>query len=477
MSAETGEAGCQTAGGPPTIEGAPWRGYPLAEDYDRLAAAAAERPDGRPLSVLVEAVYGDAFASAGAEYQRARRFYRNRPDWFLTTRRDGLLWVYPTPRLCRAASLDTASKHTVESPEGAGTAMSNARSLLARRLELSGASERGDLLGAFGAKREAEEGRYVAYQDTYSPEEHALVPLSTRFNSERRVRERREAYNTAWTRARERYDVGVLATLTMDPARFSDLLEPCEEWRGAVNRLKDWAAYSPESGPPRMGERRPSLVVPEFTEKGRLHVHVVFFGVGWVAEHGALSRYWAESRDFGEVVHLDRLETRGGRWRWAKAAEPERHGADRRTPPREYLAAGLDLLERSAKLDAGQVQAAAQALRRAGRDDGEEADPEALERGERLWKAALYWAGEVPVYTLSPELRPDDGDSNARAPAPDGTPLPEDAGARFRPVGVARYDEFPGYVRDGAVVVRRDAPPPGDGEGGGRGVPPPGGDL
>lgn len=36
--------------------------------------------------------------------------------------------------------------------------------------------------------------------------------------------------------------------------------------------------------------------------------------------------------------------------------------------------------------------------------------------GERLWKAALYWTAELPVFTLSPTLRTaDEGNETTRS--------------------------------------------------------------
>lgn len=292
-------------GGSSPLPDAPWSGLTRADDRDALTRVALNHRNGAPLTALAQEAFGVDAVTGGANYQLARRTYQRHGDLFKTARRDGYVWVEPTSTLCQRASLDTASKHTVETQDGDGVAMSNAEAMLRRRQTFDGPGERGDLLGAFGAKREATEDRFHVLQDTFDPENHRLIPYSTRFNSVERVREIRDRYRTAWDRAGERYDKGVVATLTTDPSQYDSLAGMCEGLLDDVNALKDWLAYSPEDGPARAGERPPSVVSVEFTDDGKPHVHVAFFGVGWLAEHSALSRYWSESRDRGEVAETN----------------------------------------------------------------------------------------------------------------------------------------------------------------------------
>lgn len=460
-------AECKTAGGQPTLPDAPWSGLPTDDDRDALTEAAINHREGAPLLTVAREAFGEGSVDGGANYQLARRHLTGHPELFHTAKKDGLLWVWPTPDLLRRVSLDQQESTPSEGRESAQHAKINAGRMLHRRTGFDSAAERGDLLGAFAAKRSATAGRFHALQDTFDPENHRLVPFATRFNSEERVSDTRERYRTAWERAADRHDRGVVLTLTTDPSRFESLGDACEDLLADVNRLKDWLAYDPEGGPSRPGYRPPSVVAPEFTEDGKPHVHVAFFGVSWLSTHGAMSRYWSEERDRGEVVWTDDIHERGGRWRWGQGADPA-HADATATSPREYLRAGVDLLAASASATAEEVAESAEALR-AAEEGREAADTVARERGERLWKAALYWATDLPAVTVSPTLKPDsDGESDRRATAPDGTPLPDDAPSRWRYVGAARYDELPGYVRDGATVVQpsehaercRGEPPP-----------------
>jgi hypothetical protein len=85
-------------------------------------------------------------------------------------------------------------------------------------------------------------------------------------------------------------------TLTTDPARFDSLAAATETLMDDVNRLKAWVANRFADG-----SRPPSVVVPEFTEKGFPHVHVALFGEGFVP-HAVLSNYWGGRRDHSFVM-------------------------------------------------------------------------------------------------------------------------------------------------------------------------------
>lgn len=451
---------CQSSGGQTTISDAPWSSLPSAERRNRLTRAVADHPEGRCLSALVEDVFGE-FDFEGGDYRLALRHYSNHEEYFKISRSSTLVWIYPRPALYNSL-LDTASKHTVETQDGDGVAMSNARAMLRRRQTFSGPDEKGELVGAFGAKREATEGRYHVYRDSFDSDERLVIPYSTRFNSLRRVEEIAERYDTAWNRAAERYDKGVVFTGSTDPSRYDNIEDMAETLLEDVNRLKDWLSRSPENGPPRPDHRPPSIVVPEFTSDGKPHIHVVFFGVDWLSTHDALSRYWSESRGRAEVVWVDRIETLGRRWVWKQSPEDRMHDETQGCSPRQYLRESIRIHERSVSASAAGIQEIANVLRATDDEDVEDANTnenrarETQERAERLWKAALYWATELPACTVSPSLKPDkDHEDSTLSRAPDGTPLPDDAPARWVYAGAARYDEIPGYLRHNAIIIAR----------------------
>lgn len=148
-----------------------------------------------------------ALLNTTIDYRLAERFFERYEQWFKIVKRDGSVWVEPTVKARRQVSLDNASKHTVRNKEKSTDSdridLSNAKTLLRNRQTIEDTQVQGDLLGAFGTKREATEDRFHAFEDTYNPGSYLLVPYSTRFNSERRVAETRNRYDIAWNRARE----------------------------------------------------------------------------------------------------------------------------------------------------------------------------------------------------------------------------------------------------------------------------------
>ncbi|PSP94603.1 hypothetical protein BRC91_05065 [Halobacteriales archaeon QS_4_62_28] len=107
---------------------------------------------------------------------------------------------------------------------------------------------------------------------------------------------------------------------------------------------------------------------------------------------------------------------------------------DGKRTARSYLAKSLRTLSVVADMSPGDVDDAASA-RRSG--DVDNAD---------LWKIALYWATGKAFFDGSPELTTDDSDDK------DGDTLPHVLCYRF--VGVARYNDLPGYVRRRTVFLK-----------------------
>lgn len=433
MSATDGA--CHEPTGGHSSASLPWADDPRGDDKTRLLKYARENGYGVPVVNAVRAVLSPDAEAGDADHRLALRFYRDHPDLFKTDRRDGFVWVEPRP----AAFHLTASKHSPKHTDGDGVALSNAKNVLGRRRAVTSDGTRGVLLGALAAKRDATEDEYVVYRDRTDPSNHLLVPFATRFNSPRRVREARERFDGVWRTAADRFDRGVVLTLTTDPARFDSLAAATETLMADVNRLKAWFANRFADG-----SRPPSVVVPEFTEKGFPHVHVVLFGEGYVP-HAALSNYWDGRRGRGSVVWCDAVVSRGDRWLWA-GERPDR--ADGRGP-RAYLGKTLGDLEAFATVDPETVHAAAGRLRA---DDAGDDDP-----AREWWKLACYWATETRLFTTSPSLRPDDG-ALARDARGDAD------GPRWQFVGVARYNNLPAHVTRDATLIRRERrrrPPPG----------------
>lgn len=446
---------CHGDGGQPASSARPWADHRRGDAKDDLLKYAAEHPEGAPVIRAARTVLDPDAEAGDASHRLALRFFQNHPNFFETATRDGLRWVGPRT----AAFHSTANKQGPKPADSGDPGVSsradypkaNARAALNRRRTVCDDATRGVLLGALATYRETTEDRFHAFEDTFTGE-HMLVPYSTRFNDPVRVADARERFDAAWSAAAERFDRAVMVTLTTDPDRFDSLAAATGDLLADVNRFKSWLATDA-----RLGSRPPSIVVPEFTDSGLPHVHVVLFDVSWVIPHRTLSAYWAGSRDRGEVVWFDRLASRSpsGRWRWADAEGPEDAGG---RPPRTYLAKTLADLADLARASPADVRAAADALRE--HADGENGASDALARAREWWKLAMYYATDLRLFTISPPLKPTTDGGEQRATAPDGTPLPADAPPRWRYVGTARYGKFPAHVRRNATVVPRRGRPP-----------------
>jgi hypothetical protein len=518
----------------------PWSEHPRAEDRTRIFRLALENPEGVPLAWLVRTVYSPAALDGPTHDYHVAREFVDECKYLETTRRNGLVWVEPRPE---AFHLRT-SKQSVEMPDGGGTASPTAETGVAGGESAAGparegaagpASPTGDegapgpgdegeqagdeadqreagqryakeraqaLLGDLGPIRadalramlldmlatelaSIEDAVAVLERMRGSGPEYLLRPYHTRFNHPQRVGEMRESYGEAWDEASEQYDEAVLATLTTDPALHDSLAEAEDALLENKNRLAQWLAYQPasEDEPARPGERLPHIWTLEYTDSGLPHLHVVWFGVRWLVPQWRLSRYWGDERGQGRVVHVQRLEQRGGRWvhpggsqagdgpdsaasegAGAGAADEAGAGGDagaegggsaageapagpgthdpRGRSMRAYCGKALRSLAGLAEMAPSEVEA-------------EVAATGAGEGGD-TWKLALYWALGSRFWGCSPSLRPDEGDEDGEDEGLPHVPC-------YRFVGVAEYGDLPGRVRREGVLLGSSGPPAGAG--------------
>jgi hypothetical protein len=419
---------------------------------------------GAPLSAIVRDVFGDSTGSfESKDYQLAYRFYSN-ADFAEVRASDGLNWISPRPEALHL----TRSMQSARTQEGAGTVGSSARATAKARLSRLHRLEdpvRGELLRDLAARREGVDGKHltlkrrVASEDVpggrYPDEpEHLVVPLASALSSSSRARSAYRTYAEAWDRAAESHERGVVLTITTDPKGYGSIYDMCESLFADLNRLRTWLAYDPDDGPARPGRRLPSIATVEFTESGLPHLHVAFFGASWLTKQESVRGYLEGNLGRCTAVWADRIfreeSASGGRWRWERSPDAPTEG---RTP-REYLGESLELRRDVCDLSSDELIAASAALREHGLESEpselalEPADEKALERGQRLWKAALYFASELRYYTLSPSLRE----------PPTDPELPHVS--TWERVMISTYDDIPDALLSSAAVVPRSRPPP-----------------
>lgn len=442
---------CQIASPGDTAGPLPWDGDRRADAKTDLFRFVAGTPEGANLPYIVRTVFGRDTDLAGADAQLARRFFADHPELFETTRRDGYLWVDPTPAALHLNRRKQRAKNEDSDGFGAGVpddrpewAKDRARAFLSSWSTVGSDSTRADLLQELATERESIDDVWNVFERIRgSGPEYLCVPYRTRFNSTDRAGGLRSSWERAWDRAGDRYDDAVVVTLTTDPGMHDSIADATDALIENKNRLAGWLAYDPKSAnrPSRPGYRPSNLYVLEFTDSGLPHLHVVFFGIPWVTTQAALSTYW-ERRGQGRLVDVRRLSNRRGRWRWSGDSPDDAAG---RTP-RDYLSKSIRALSTVADMTSGDLFDAA-ATRRSG-------DP--VDAPADLWKIALYWAIGKRFFDGSGELTDDDTDGDE-----DGRSLPHVR--RYRFVGACRYDDLPGYVRQRARFVTSrqvDQPPP-----------------
>lgn len=442
---------CQIAGVGDTAVRFPWADDDRGDVKTDLFDFVVGTPDGANLPFIIRSVFGRDTDLAGADARLARRYFDDYPELFETTRRDGYVWVSPTP----AAIHLNRRRHNAKNADGVGVAgqssgtrcdyaKDRARAALSKWSTVGSDSTRAGLLRELATELDSIDDVWQVFERIRGGgPDHVCLPYTTRFNSTERAADLRATWGRAWRRARRRFDDAVVVTLTTDPGMHDDIRAATDALTENKNRLVQWLTYDPKSPdkPSRPGYRPPNLSVVEFTDSGLPHLHVVFFGLRWVTTQAALSRYW-EDRGQGRVVDVRQLSKRGGEFVMSIDGLPDDPGGGGKRTARGYLGKSLWSLSELVDMPPGDVFDAA--------IDRRSGDP--VDVPGDLWKLGLYWATGKRFFAGSPVLLRDDPDGD------DGDALP--FVPRYRFVGVARYEDLPGYIQNSATFVSQSKGPP-----------------
>lgn len=459
---ELDDEGCKRTAGR-DLAGAPWEDTARVEEKECLARYVAGSPEGVPLVMVVRNVFNDGRTGySNTDYQLTRRFFE-RHDEFQIDRRDGNLWVEPT--------LDhftrSAGKQDSETPDGDEVsdqqtkwAKDRARARVMKAKQIPTQKGQQEFLGELLTERASTEENVVVQERIRGTGPiYNTVPHATRFNDPSRARRVQQAYEAAWKRATTQYDRGVMVTLTTDPNQHDSLGEATEELVENSQRLHDWLATNPTSNdePERPGHRLDYIAVPEFTGSGIPHLHIVFFGVGWVVPHWRLAKYWSSQRGQGKVVYLQSLWNHRGKWvphgrvrgdghyeelnaEKSQAVEPCPVGRS----VQSYLGKMVATLVAFANRDISQFTTEDHDGTRVSGTTVTAAESASEASTSRTWwKLALYWVLDKQFWTASERLRRRD-----RSPVLPPVPC-------WRRIGAAELAQLPGYVRTEANAQAR----------------------
>ena len=159
-------------------------------------------------------------------------------------------------------------------------------------------------------------------------EKFAIIGYKTRFTDENRRKKLLARYDHAWSYATHHYRNGVFLTLTTDPSQFSSIYEATMAISWAWNSFMSWLQK-------RLGRRPPYIKVLEFTQKGLPHLHIVFFDVGYLADHEEITEEWNRLGQ-GIINYEYSIVNRKGRWIWKKR-KPQGGGRSVKQYLKKYL--------------------------------------------------------------------------------------------------------------------------------------------
>lgn len=286
------------------------------DDRLRLMKYAANHPEGVPLSQIVRDVFGKMGPAdpGDADYQLARRFYKGNSEFFQVFEQNGMTAVESKVHL-----LDLIGQGIVQKSGGAATDREFAQSLLA---SVSSLNERGK--GLLSDEIQKYVNRINDWRllfratDARSGDESLFMkPYKTRFNDMGRISQQWARYNQALEHARDEFANAAVVTLTSDPKKFPNLLAMTEDITPNFNRLMSWMGYDcAQKETSRPGYRPSFLRVLEFTEDGKPHLHILFFGLPeradgtpWLIDKRELSEKWDQLGQ-GRIVDIQGLEFR-----------------------------------------------------------------------------------------------------------------------------------------------------------------------
>lgn len=423
---------CQTGGCVPTPVSAPWVGSERESEKTALWRYAVTSPDGTPFAKVVSDVF-DTAASAGAEYQLARRFYQRHSEHFIIERRQGILWVEPKPsafhlskqyasRKTTRGESDSSSNRETGSKLEPQYPKDRVKSILNKRVRLDDGSDgvdlhdyRPELLKELATERANIDDKWTIYERLRgSGQEYLLVPYLTRFNDSSKAGDVQSGFNFALETTAEQYHNAVVLTVTVDPKRHESHAGALESITENKGRLLSWLSTEYQ-----LGYRPESLSVLEFQENGLPHYHIVLFGCTWLTSQEQLSAKWSDL-GVGSVVDVRSVGSRNGSWLMHKDGVT--------TTLKDYLGKSIQELVDLAGMDTEEIQ------------------QQAHSGDVHLWRQALYWATERQYYSCSPSLKE----------SKDGDTLPHVSVWSF--VGVAKYNQIPSHVVDNALRI--DRPPP-----------------
>jgi len=139
---------------------------------------------------------------------------------------------------------------------------------------------------------------------------YVLLRYSHRFRKNR-ILQILYKYRAIWDYFTDHYKKGVFITLTVDPRDYSNIYEIAKDVVDSFRRFKVWLRK-------RFKRKIDHLAVNEFTDKGRLHIHSILFGIHRIGDKKSVITPELTRIGFGKINYLYKIVNRDGVWMWVK---------------------------------------------------------------------------------------------------------------------------------------------------------------
>lgn len=471
-------------------DGLPWTDDPRGDDKTRVHQYLLNHPAGSPIPTIVDHLFGVNSENNDAEYQREYRFVKRFVESvpiYKIDRGQQFLHISPRPAAFHLTSpkhysnTDAVGRSGNSNQSGESTLGQSVREERARGGSASTDSPivettqteiglnkhprdfAGDFLNSRGctemtrSRQKVIEQQFVNYREQIADRynilrnindehpEYLLIPYRTLYNSEQRVSDNWRRYQNAWEAASNNYSRAIQITLTTDPKRYDSLQEMADATSENFNRFMSWvrrrlADRCDELGTEghnlrdcpnceEYGDRPDYIKVLEWTDKGRPHLHVIMFGIDWLAPQHEIASEWGKYQ--AAVVDVRscrrvpagneagiRLDD-GNTVRWMTSGDGEGNQKNEKAHQAKYLSEQMPANESVSQLQA--------------RVD----DPD-----DHLWKTVMFWATGKRFWSCSEDLQIDDRDEETIADLP-----------QYVHVGAAKASDIPKHVWESSVKL------------------------
>lgn len=165
------------------------------------------------------------------------------------------------------------------------------------------------------------------------------IPYKTRFTSQQRQQENLNGFRAAFTKASRKHMKGVYLTLTAQPSASKTLWEANKELIQAWGKMDKFLIRH-------IPERADLICVREFQQNGRLHFHILIFGINWLLHKSVIQYAWVKYGG-GHILDIHTVRQDPSGWVWARSCPLEAAGSEPQTYLSRYLEKSMSPLHGS----------------------------------------------------------------------------------------------------------------------------------